>query len=69
MLAAIEPLTLSPTKAAAFLGVGKTKMLELIRAKRIPVKMLDGRIKVAVADFKSFHDALPGYAPGKAVHP
>ena len=46
----IDPLTLSPSKAAAYLGIGKTKMLELIRAKRVPVKMLDGRIRVAVAD-------------------
>jgi hypothetical protein len=46
MPAAIVPLTLSPTKAAAFIGIGKTKMLDLIRAKRIAVKMLDGRIRV-----------------------
>ena len=63
----IDPLTLSPSKAAAYLGIGKTKMLELIRAKRVPVKMLDGRIRVAVADLKAFHDQLPSYAPGKPV--
>jgi excisionase family DNA binding protein len=59
MTVAIEPLTLSPSKAAAFLGVGKTKMLALIRAGRIPAKRLDGRLRVAVADVKAFIDNLP----------
>jgi excisionase family DNA binding protein len=64
----IEPLTLSPSKAAAFLGIGKTKVMALIRAGRIPVKRLDGRLRVSVAALKTFHDPLPeGYAPGKAV--
>ena len=68
MTTPIEPLTLSPTRAAAHLGIGKTKMMALIRAGRIPVKRLDGRIRVSVAALKAFHDALPeGYVAGKAV--
>jgi len=63
----VQPLTLSPTKAAAFLGIGKTKMLALIRAKRIQVKMLDGRIRVSTAALQAFHDTLPDYVPGKPV--
>jgi excisionase family DNA binding protein len=64
----IQPITLAPTKAAAFLGIGKTKMMALIRAGRIPVKRLDGRLRVSVAALKAFHDALPdGYEPARAV--
>ena len=58
---------LSTGHAAAFLGIGKTKLLALIRAGRIPSKMLDGRIRIAVADLQAFADSLPAYSPGKAV--
>jgi len=66
--AEIVPLTLSPAKAAAFIGIGKTKMLELIRAKRVAVKMLDGRIRVSTAACQAFLDSLPDeYIAGKPV--
>lgn len=69
MPAAIAPLSLSPTKAAAFIGIGKTKALELIRAKRLAVKMLDGRIRVLTSSCQAFLDSLPdGYSKGKPVH-
>ena len=32
---ATKPLTLSPREAAAYLGIGKTKLLALVRAGRI----------------------------------
>ena len=44
------PKLLSTGYAAAFLGIGRTKLLALIRAGRIPSKMLDARIRIAVAD-------------------
>ena len=47
MSAAIQSLTLSPRQAAAFLGIGKTKLIALIHAGRIKAKSLDGRIRVS----------------------
>jgi hypothetical protein len=35
MSAAIKSLTLSPRQAAAFLGIGKTKLIALVHAGRI----------------------------------
>ena len=54
MSADITPLTLSPTKAAQYLGLGKTKTLELIRTKRIACYMLDGRIRVSTDACRAF---------------
>jgi len=61
-----EPLTLSPSKAADFLGIGRTKMLHLIRSGRVEARTLDGRIRVSVASLRAFHDALPVYSVGSA---
>jgi len=53
------PLTLPPKAAAARLGIGRTKMLELIGAGRIEARKLDGRIRVSVASLDAFHASLP----------
>ncbi len=50
-----KPLTLSPKKAAAYLGIGRTKLLELITAGRIEARKLDGRIRVTIASLDAFH--------------
>ena len=63
----MEPRTLSPTKAAVYLGIGKTKTLALIRAKRIQAKLLDGRVRVTTASCDAFLASLPGYSVGKPV--
>lgn len=65
----MEPQTLLSTgQAAERLGVGKTKLLALVRTGRLLSTMFDGRIRVRVADIDAFIDALPkGYKPGKAV--
>ena len=54
-------LSLSPSKAADFLGVGRTKMLDLIRSGRVEARTLDGRIRVDAASVQAFFDALPDY--------
>ncbi len=54
-----KPLTLSPKKAAAYLGIGRTKLLELIKAGRIEARKLDGRIRVTTASLDAFHASLP----------
>jgi excisionase family DNA binding protein len=68
MSIALSPLTLSPTKAAQYLGLGKTKTLELIRAKRLKVFMLDGRIRVSTEACREFLNSLPDqYVKGVPV--
>jgi excisionase family DNA binding protein len=64
----MEPLLLSTGQAAKRLGIGKTKLLSLVRTGRLPCKMFDGRIRIPLAAIEQFNDALPGgYVAGKAV--
>lgn len=65
----MDPNTLLSTgQAAKRLGVGKTKLLRLVRTGRLPCRMFDGRIRVRIADIDELIDGLPkGYTPGKAV--
>lgn len=61
----ITPLLLSTGQAARRLGVGKTKMLEMIRGERIACKMLDGRIRVPLSSVEDFASNLAtGYVKG-----
>ncbi len=63
-----QPMLLSTGQAARRLGVGKTKMLELIRGERIACKMLNGRIRVPMAALEAFEAALvEGYVRGRPV--
>jgi len=58
----------TPTHAAVELGIGRTKLLELVRSGRIRCRMLDGRIRIPIEALAEFRDALPeGYARGKPV--
>ena len=53
-------------RPAAFIGIGKTKLLELIRTKRVAVKMLDGRIRVSTDACRAFLNSLRDeYIAGK----
>jgi len=59
---------LSTGQAAKRIGVGKTKLLQLVRTGRLRCVMFDGRIRVRVADIDALIDTLPkGYVAGKAV--
>lgn len=63
-----EPLLLSTGQAAARLGIGKTKLLALVRSGRLGCVMLDGRIRVPAEAIAAFLTTLqPGYVVGKAV--
>lgn len=59
MRADIQPLTLSPRQAADYLGIGRTKTLDLIRSRRLAVVMLDGRIRVLREACEAFVSSLP----------
>ena len=54
-----EPLTLSTRQAAAFLGVGRNKLLRLFQTKRIKAKDLDGRLRFTTESLREFLAALP----------
>ena len=59
---------LSPTQAAETLGIGRTKLLELVRGGRISCVMMDGRIRIPVEGLQAFRDSLPhGYVTGLPV--
>jgi len=58
---------LSPSQAAATLGVGRTKLLQLVRDGRIRCRMLDGRIRIPIEAIQEFRDALPAYEKGQPV--
>lgn len=53
------PRALTPTRAARYLGIGKTKMWGLIMSGRIPSRVLDGRRLILVTDLDAFLDGLP----------
>jgi excisionase family DNA binding protein len=57
--AAPAGLTLTPIKAAAYVGIGRTKLLGLIAAGRIEARKLDGRIRVVTASLDAFLASLP----------
>ena len=61
------PVLQSARQAAEYLGVGRTKLLALIRAGRIKAKVLDGRIEVTTHSLDQFAEGLPDYdaAPDK----
>jgi excisionase family DNA binding protein len=60
---------MTPKEASQFLGIGLTKTLQLIRAKRLKVWMLDNRIRVSVEACRDFLDSLPcGYVKGEPVY-
>jgi hypothetical protein len=41
-LAAV-PALLTPQKAADFIGIGRTRLLALLKAKRVRAKLIEGR--------------------------
>ena len=59
MSVSIEPLTMSTRQAAAFLGVGRNKLLRLLQTKRIKAKDLDGRLRFTTESLREFLDAIP----------
>ena len=59
----MKPL-LSTGKACEVLGIGRTKLMGLIRDGRLAVEMLDGRIRVPTESIEAFRTTLhKGYVP------
>jgi excisionase family DNA binding protein len=55
----VDPLYVTPPKAARMIGIGRTKVYELIRDGRLPATLLDGRYLIKVADIRKFMESLP----------
>jgi excisionase family DNA binding protein len=55
------PLLQSARQAAEYLGVGRTKLLALLKAGRIKAKVLDGRIEVTTQSLDQFAAGLSDY--------
>ena len=67
----IKPLSLSPGKAGKVLGVGRTKVMGLVRSGRLSAVVLDNRIRITMQSIEALHASLPGYMPGQMpdLHP
>jgi hypothetical protein len=55
----MSPIAMNTRAAAAFLGIGRTKLLELFRAKRIKAKDIDGRLLFTTQSLQAFLDGAP----------
>ena len=52
-------IALSPAEAAAAIGLGRSKLYELMRAGEINAKKSGGRTIIPVSELQRFIDALP----------
>jgi len=54
----VKRLLLKPEEAAAALGIGRSKLYELLSAGRIPSVKVDGSRRIALADLEAFVESL-----------
>jgi len=59
-----EALALPITEAARLLGIGKTKLFDLVRTGALPAVRLGGRTLIRRADLEMFAAALPRWRSG-----
>lgn len=57
------PIALTTSDAARSLGIGKTKLFELIAAGQLPAIRLGGRTLISRQDLEAFVAALPRRKP------
>lgn len=50
----MDPLMIKPAEAAELLGIGRTKVYELIRANLLPSRRVGKSIRVPVAQLKAW---------------
>lgn len=56
----MDRLLLKPSEAAALLGIGRTKIYELIRANQLPHRRVGKSIRVSVAQLRDWAEAPAG---------
>jgi excisionase family DNA binding protein len=57
--APIAPRVLNPMDAARYIGVGRTKMFELLKEGKIPAKKSGSQTLIEVAALDAWIDGLP----------
>ena len=65
----IEPALLSYRQVRAILGIGETKLGELVRAGSLPAKMLGGRPAIPTAAVRAYVAGLPDAPVSKGRAP
>jgi hypothetical protein len=67
----IKSLSRSVDGAGQALGVGRTKVMSLLRSGRLSAVVMDKRIYVTMQSIEALHATLPAYRPGQMpeLHP
>jgi hypothetical protein len=61
----IKSLSRSVDGAGQALGVGRTKVMSLLRSGRLSAVVMDKRIYVTMQSIEALHATLPAYRPGQ----
>jgi hypothetical protein len=66
-----ESLSMSVSAAGRRIGVGRTKVMDLVRSGRLKAVVLDNRIHIVTQSVETLHASLPAYVPSKMpdLHP
>lgn len=60
---------LTTKEAADILGISRSRMLDLIRAKRLPTNKVGGIHLIKIDDLELVKDRRPGYPKGRKRKP
>ena len=63
---ALQPLCISVTDAASAIGIGRTRMWDLIREGRVPAVRINHRVLIRTADLEQFIRSLPPFGTDAA---
>jgi excisionase family DNA binding protein len=61
------PLAVSPKQAAVMLGVGRSKIFEMLASGQLHARKLGNRTLIEAASVRSAFDSLPPARPAKAA--
>jgi hypothetical protein len=61
----LKPLSRSVSDTSRVLGVGRTKVMSLVKSGRLSAVVLDNRIHIINQSIEALHASLPSYVPGQ----
>jgi hypothetical protein len=67
MIPALEPVSLSPEKAAELSGVSLRTIYRLLGEKAFAARRWRGRTLIDWPSFQAYFKALPAYVPGASI--